>query len=555
MKIHEVLSEVAMNTSVFNQFLQSKEAAGIRAGFEAELCFAINVDGGGESEIDYDMDESCADIDDICRFFGAGDNSRGDIRRLRDSLNEDYSEYNDEYKYEQWNEVSHEKVREYIEENEWDQDSEVVYILENEMGLTDEEIEEAKTTYNEHWDEANEKANERLDEKVDDAYSSRDSSYDAAEEEFMDSADDADESDFLNSKSIYTMIDVSNTYDISWPYYTGGDSDYPGWDDSTADMLANEMEGAVGATVRVSNSYGGARRDNQSWIIEPDSSLEPDDGEFAAEFISPPMELGVCLEKLDAFASWAKSNGAYANDSTGFHVGVSLPHVGGKVDYVKLAMFLGDKYVLEQFGRASNAYCKRAAIGIQNQLRRSDQRGFDRFGNRLQTNHDAPVEDNVNSKVQSTMNLLRGGLYQLASSALLQRNNDRYTSINMKDDYIEFRIGGGDDYISKFSLLKDSILRYAYAMTIASNPAAYKQEYSKKLYKFLTTYADKTDPTFSSINLFAQYQAGMIPIEELKQALTQRNAAPNVAAKVAPKPVIPGAKPPAAYNPQQSLDF
>ena len=60
------------------------------------------------------------------------------------------------------------------------------------------------------------------------------------------------------------------------------------------------------------------------------------------------------------FFEWAKGEGAYTNESTGLHVGVSLPGIGGNIDYVKLALFLGDKYVLDLFDRDGNTYCKSA---------------------------------------------------------------------------------------------------------------------------------------------------------------------------------------------------
>ena len=43
----------------------------------------------------------------------------------------------------------------------------------------------------------------------------------------------------------------------------------------------------------------------------------------------------------------------YTNNSTGLHINVSIPD---KLDVLKLAVFTGDQYVLQQFGRQNSDY-------------------------------------------------------------------------------------------------------------------------------------------------------------------------------------------------------
>ena len=88
------LDEVAMSPGALNQFLSSPAAEGIRAGFEAEVIFAeiladvSNFDG--ESEPDYDSDETAYDIDQIAEFFAQGSESRG---RVREQLLQSYNNW------------------------------------------------------------------------------------------------------------------------------------------------------------------------------------------------------------------------------------------------------------------------------------------------------------------------------------------------------------------------------------------------------------------------------------------------------------------------------
>ena len=54
----------------------------------------------------------------------------------------------------------------------------------------------------------------------------------------------------------------------------------------------------------------------------------------------------------------------YTNNSTGCHINVSIPD---KLDVLKLAVFLGDEYVLQQFGRQNSDY----AVSSQRDITRS----------------------------------------------------------------------------------------------------------------------------------------------------------------------------------------
>jgi hypothetical protein len=210
-----------------------------------------------------------------------------------------------------------------------------------------------------------------------------------------------------------------------------------------------------------------------------------------AEIISPPMPLADCLETMTKFFQWADSNDAYTNHSTGLHVGVSLPHVDGRIDYVKLALFLGDKYVLEQFNRSSNYFAKSA---------------FDK------------IKDSVHSdNVESTFELMRKNLIELATKNLKQAGHGKYTSINLKNDYIEFR-SMGDEYHTKIPEILNTVKRYAYAMHIASRPDLYRQEYAKKLYKMLSRSGAP-----DAVQLFSQFASNSLSKEELVRQLQARN--------------------------------
>jgi hypothetical protein len=132
---------------------------------------------------------------------------------------------------------------------------------------------------------------------------------------------------------------------------------------------------------------------------------------------------------------------------------------------------------------------------------------------------------------------MRKRLNQFASSALARPSGfGKYTSINPKTNYIEFRSAGGSDYFADMEKIQNTLMRYARATDIAMDPAADRAEYAKKLYKLLTDVKTQqvTDPRTGTkrtevvpsvdndaISIFSRYVAGQLPKSELKGVLKQ----------------------------------
>jgi hypothetical protein len=83
------------------------------------------------------------------------------------------------------------------------------------------------------------------------------------------------------------------------------------------------------------------------------------------------------LSDLNKVKAWADKTGCYTNSSTGLHINVSVPGWSGdlnQLDYVKLALLLGDEFVLDSFGRAGNTYAKSAMGKIVDIVRQRPDR-------------------------------------------------------------------------------------------------------------------------------------------------------------------------------------
>lgn len=533
----EQLDELRMSPSSLRQFGNSSEAQGIMAGFEAELVFT-GLGGEGkydeDPEPDYDADERCHSIDDVINFFSNDEYGYAtygrDLDNLQDGLDEKYMEWVDEQMYDAFRNEREDLVRKiWLDERPM---SERIhdYLVEG-MDMDDREADriqavgeeapkfntssEAAAYMKQNPDyqlyvEAVEGAEEILEEDVEKSITDQDGYYDSALDGFRDGFYVDDDSSFFGDVGLRWMSDVANEFSLMWPVITyTGQSSEGGWNDDNARNLADSLSKELGVKTKVAGGYHNATRDDTSWIFEPDTSLDSDDlDNMAVEIITPPMPLEECLKKMENFFTWAESNGAYANSSTGFHMGVSLPHRGGAVDYVKLALFLGDEHVLKEFGRSSNHFCEAAIKKIRQRVK----------GNK--------------EAVGNAMELMRNNLIELAQKALEINNHGfgKYTSINPKGGvdstqphkergakYIEFRSAGNSNYFEDIDRLKNTLLRYAKAMTVAADPSAERREYYKKLYKLISP--PEGDP---AIDLFSRFATGEISSADLKKAWAEK---------------------------------
>ena len=470
------LLEIKMSSSNLR-----KEAAktGALAGMEFEM-IVPNTEGGDDEDLepDYDMDERCRSIQDAYDFFYDGDfNGRRDVERLREKMQEDYFEWLDDKISSDWDRGGEEYILEWVKNN----------VVEDEWN-PDDLVGDAR--------------NEALEEYAANIHADSNSrAYESAYEEFREENQESyDESDWLDDADLSRMSEVENAYSMSWPHWRS-----QGGGEASIEDVAQEFENAIGRDVRASGSYhsGSTLRPSPTqirYVVEPDGSLEGDNpGDRGLEFVSPPLPLDEILSDLNKVKQWAKEYGCYTNDSTGLHINISVPNYDRtKLDFVKLALLMGDKYVLDLFGRAGNTYAKSALDIVKRHVR-----------------------DNPEG-AEELLNKMKGNLDGLATKAIHSGITSKYTSINTKDGHIEFRSPGGDWLDENFDQIENTLLRFTVAMSAALNPEAYRQEYLTKLYKLLSE-NNKGDDT---IRYFSDYVAGKIPRAALrsfvKQAQLQR---------------------------------
>lgn len=293
------------------------------------------------------------------------------------------------------------------------------------------------------------------------------------------------DAEFLEHLEIEKMSDALQKFQDADIYWPSDSKEKPSG--TTIEELAELFKSVVNTNVIASRTYHGVARDNTSYIIEPDASLTliSNPGDAGIEIISPPLPLPTMLEHLSTVIDWAKNYGCYTNKSCGLHMNVSLDDVPMEnLDYVKLALFVGDRYILREYERLGNIY---AASSVNDIQRNADPK-----------------------KALAELNKMKNGLAKLAHKVIHDGITAHRMSLSVHDKYVEFRHPGGNWLNIDIGKLKNTLLRFVAALDIACDPSKYQKEYATKLVKLM----NPTDNT--TIQKFIEYSMGIIDSAELK---------------------------------------
>ena len=526
------LFEVKMTSGNLAKLAKAIPGATVGLEFEMIVPNTSSPDGDDDMEPDYDQDERVRDIDDAVNFFDDGDfNSQSQIRRLRESMDSDYMEWKFEKLDELWQRSGFEFFQEYLDRQDpFDEEEareEVTNELQAQYGddITPEEFQKMLDALVEEQREA----------YVQEQWDDQGSNYEYAQEEFNDEqGDDITQEDWLDSQGIRYASDVERSYDVTWPHWTSPE----GNDTDVKEVALNFMNYMGYDTIAVGDYHGygggyelwngtrwvniGSNKPMDAFTVEPDGSLRGDSsGDAGLEFVSPPIPLDQISDTMKRVQQWAAQNGVYTGkqNATSMHTNISIPEYDlDKLDYLKAAILLGDEYVLREFGRIGNTYAKPAIDKVKELVRQKPE------------------------KAQELLDKMKSQLNAAASKLIHSGQTDKYTSINTKDNRVEFRSPGGD-YLSDIAdnpqKMTDTINRMVVALDAALDPNKYKEEYQKKLYKLLTGQQSGREAKTGAkqemkasdkdlLNIFSRYAAGELPKQALKSFVRQAQLERNV---------------------------
>lgn len=269
------------------------------------------------------------------------------------------------------------------------------------------------------------------------------------------------------------LKEVEEFKDLSWPLI------YP---DSENDILKKAEE----TFKDYEDSFIGY------YDVETDSSVVVDDeyNEIGLEIKNaiPLLSLEETIYDFTTMVDFISNHG-YLNDSTGLHINVSTKNFNkDKVDYIKLVLLLGDEYILEKFSRLGNSYTTSSLDRLNRQ-----------------------TEENERIKI---LNSLQEKLNDFAGDIINLGMDEKYVSVNLQGNRVEFRSPGGD-WIDNEKQVIDTITRFIVVLDAAIDPNKYKEEYAKKLYKWINPPDDYND----TIKIFSMLQSNMIPPAAAKSYL------------------------------------
>lgn len=461
MKIQELLQTTALTELKMSPSSLKTMAAripGALVGMEFEM-YVPNVAGvGGEEDYDLDLemdgyiDDSSwrAFVDDVANFFSSGEFAEGGrqyfVRQIENNVMDEWINWSTDKFY------------------EWARDGAFEEWYKKENPDADEVPESGR-----EFEDA-------MDEFRDEAYN-----------DFVE--DEGSIRNFLEAEGMQRYYDLSSRYGWSWPHLTSGGSS----GDVDMETVAEDFSDAVGIPVNVSTSYHGRSKSTTAYTVEPDSSLDrPESSEDGGlEFVSPPLPIDEMIDQLKKVKRWAGGYGAYTNKSCGLHINVSVPGFDlKKLDYVKLALFVGDDYVAKQFDRLGVTWAKSSLEKVKQAVKSDPDR------------------------ITSYLDVLRQGLAKIASKLIHSGETEKYVTLNTKDNRVEFRAPGGDWLDSDLDKVIITMLRFVVALDIAMDPEKEKREYFSKMYKLLD--GAKVIEDTDTIKHFAQFSAKQIPKGALK---------------------------------------
>jgi len=318
---------------------------------------------------------------------------------------------------------------------------------------------------------------------------------------------------YLQSIHLNSMGDIFREWSETL-YWSGGAMYNGEFDENLAQSVADDLTNDMGIETDVGDGYvhDQAEVDYSTWHVTSDESINPNnENDSGMEIVTSIMNYADGIQDVEEFVQYLHDKNAYTNGSTGLHINVSMANIDHtNLDYAKLVVMLGDSHILKQFGREFNEYAQNSLVRLGEMM--DETQGYQR---------------DKEAKAKSyaiLMSKMKTNLNNVVGEALGKLHIDKYNSVGLKDNRIEFRSAGGSDYLNNFESILALINRFIVAYAVAADPEAHKKEYGKKLYKLASNVGQGHAPK-SAMTLFAGYGAGIISKEDLIKHLKAKRVA------------------------------
>lgn len=225
----------------------------------------------------------------------------------------------------------------------------------------------------------------------------------------------------------------------------------------------------------------GRLRDYTKTVLMYDKSIKPTG--TGVEVVGPTLDYDQSRQWLTEKLLWIdRDPGLSTTNTTGLHANISVKKVNkifsvdsngepesDRLDLVKLVLFLGDRFLLDQFRRTANPFAEQVTPHLRKALRNESM-------------------DNLSSTV--TVNRFIERMNETLINVLGNHKNYAVSPIRFfkpltPEVHIEFRVIGGVDYQRKIAVINRTVTRFAQLMVVATDPHLFRREYMTALYKMM----------------------------------------------------------------------
>ena len=259
--------------------------------------------------------------------------------------------------------------------------------------------------------------------------------------------------------------------------------------DNSSDVSTDEIrivKQLIGQELNITTINRSSTRD---WAVVPDGTAGVD-----AEIISPVMPVSTAIDSMHKILNFIeKTKGFDTTKATGLHINIGTWTTDeyNKIDWLKFLMILEPQRVLDQFLRSNNDFAQDKLPTIINSL------------------HDVNIRSDYNT----------------ALTAINQRvinRSPKYSAVNLSKlqqlGYIELRAPGNLDYTKRGDEIETLIRKTIRALELASDPNALRQQYLKRLYKYMPA---TTKPKGKVINFWATHFNKRLNVRRPLASMTQ----------------------------------
>lgn len=457
MRAHELINYLDLfEIKMGSRSLARASNAIIGMEFEMIMPDILPEGNNTEAEMDLTEDEKTQSISNIIRFFTESEYNTGRaLVRLETQLREQYDDWFASDSRDAWDDAKIDIINDYVKNQEFDNE-----------------------------EKRNEKIKELLSDD-DELNNFRDKFID----EYTDNNYENSENDWLTQEGLYHMSDILSQYNITWPYWNYPEILNPDSESLAFDIIYERLRPFVKMPVVISSKQN---YDTEYGItVDPSIDTSNYSNAFPLEIIGPKLSIDKMIDHFNRIKKFATAYNCKTNDTTGLHINVSIPgKTQNDLNFVKLALFMGDEWTLNAFDRLTSEHGKKYTASVMQKI----------TDNLLLKNPDAALE--LLKKLDTGFNTLMAQTF--TDQLYLPK---KYVSANVRESndlVVEFRSPGGDWLNDKkAALIISTVYRFAVALDAATNPEKFKSEYLKKLYALLR----KAMPqNVDAIDLFIKYK-------------------------------------------------